>query len=695
MKGSVELSKMLWSLALFALVLGYASRAFAIDQIVLEADEIAAHGARASNVAVILNVAANPAPTLSARIKQVRLVQPVGNLRELALDCMNLVVKEPLFACRAAHVTIAHGPAGPVDARAFAAYQTDSSLLKFGVSKLAIAGGVVRIEGSMGEQSWALQSQASGLQVKSLRALVKPWLGVPEGIAIEGTLTARFQASGAGKRIRFDGEIEGANFGFSNEEGTVAAEKVAASLRVKGTRSGKTLSIDVRALGSSGQALAGPVLLDFGTNPLNLQFKGALQDRNLEIDSLSIEQKNLLQARANGRATLGGDAPMLEQAHVEMERLQFPAAYTSLAQLTLATTDFGQLKTSGTASGVLDIEKNRPKRVALQLDGIELDDVKGKFSMADVRGDVHWAEDSNAQVPASFLSWSRGSAYGLSGGSARIDFRAQAFDVVLTRESRLPIFDGAILIRSLVLRSLGQPNTEMKFDAQIEPISMPLVSKAFGWPELQGAISGRVPGLSFRNKELTVEGDLSAAVFDGTIVGRNFRLRDPLGPWPRLFADVTARSLDLDLVTRAFPIGNITGRLDTDIQGLELFNWSPVAFDAKLYTTPGDRSKHLISQKAVTSISNVGGGGGGVTAALQSGVLRFFDDFRYDRIGLACRLRNDVCTMAGVEPAGMGYYIVKGKGLPRIDIIGNQGRVDWPRLVSQIEAGMRSNVIVQ
>jgi hypothetical protein len=191
-----------------------------------------------------------------------------------------------------------------------------------------------------------------------------------------------------------------------------------------------------------------------------------------------------------------------------------------------------------------------------------------------------------------------------------------------------------------------------------------------------------------------MDGDLSATVFNGTIVGRNFRLHDPLGRWPRLFADVTARNLDLELVTSAFPIGNITGRLDTDVKGLELFNWSPVAFDAKLYTTPGDRSKHLISQKAVTSISNVGGGGGGVGAALQSGMLRFFENFRYDEIGLTCKLSNDVCSMGGVEPAGVGYYIVKGRGLPRIDIIGNQGRVDWPRLISQIVAGMQSNNVI-
>ncbi len=89
--------------------------------------------------------------------------------------------------------------------------------------------------------------------------------------------------------------------------------------------------------------------------------------------------------------------------------------------------------------------------------------------------------------------------------------------------------------------------------------------------------------------------------------------------------------------------------MDADILGLELFNWSPVEFDARLYSTPGDDSKKLISAKAVGSISTVAGGGAGVIQQLQSGVLKFFDDYRYERIGVACRLENDVCTMSGIE----------------------------------------------
>jgi hypothetical protein len=107
------------------------------------------------------------------------------------------------------------------------------------------------------------------------------------------------------------------------------------------------------------------------------------------------------------------------------------------------------------------------------------------------------------------------------------------------------------------------------------------------------------------------------------------------------------------------------------ISDLETFDWMPEAFDAFLYTPPGDRSKHRISQRAVTNLSSIGGGsGGGVAAVLQGGFLRFFDDFGYDRLGPllpACerRLRD------GRRAAGAGgYYIVKGAGLPRINVIG-------------------------
>jgi hypothetical protein len=80
---------------------------------------------------------------------------------------------------------------------------------------------------------------------------------------------------------------------------------------------------------------------------------------------------------------------------------------------------------------------------------------------------------------------------------------------------------------------------------------------------------------------------------------------------------------------------------------------------------------------------------------LSTGFLQFFEVFAYDRIGLRCLLRNGVCAMSGTGaakagPQGRGYYIVKGRGVPRIDVVGYRDTVSWPRLMQQLTAITRS-----
>jgi hypothetical protein len=250
----------------------------------------------------------------------------------------------------------------------------------------------------------------------------------------------------------------------------------------------------------------------------------------------------------------------------------------------------------------------------------------------------------------------------------------------------IPLLDGAIDLESLRVRNAGLPTVAFLVDATVRPISTARLCRAFGWPEFGGSIGGAISKLRMREGVVSLGAQLKAQVFDGTVTLRDLRLEQPFGPWPRLHASVGMERLDLELLTSAFSFGRITGRVSGAIDGLELFNWTPVAFDARLYTPPDDRSRRRISQRAVENIGSLGGGSG-VTAALSSGFMRFFDDFNYERLGIRCRLANEVCSMSGVGPApNGGYYLVKGAGLPRIDVIGSAERVDWPRLVQQLIA---------
>lgn len=673
----------------------------AIDRIVLEANEIAAPAARIIAPRVELNLS-GAAPRALVTAEQLSLAaQPAESMSAVRIECGEVTIREPTFACGAGHVSARGGSLKAIEMSASAMFRSDRAVLEAEGRGLSFAGGQLRVAGSLGAEGWKLRADAERLKIAQLRALAVPWFALPTAYSISGNIAARIEASGkagAATRVRFDTCT--ADFDFSNEAGSVVAEKVA--LRARGTArlAGSRIQIETALDGSSGQALAGPVLLDFAANPLKVSMRGTIAGDTAQLDEIAIEQKDLLAARGTANVQLTG-APFVRRAHADLDKILFPAAYRSFIQIALAATDFGTLEAAGTASGSVDVRNDAIERMSLRIEHVDLVDERTQFFMNDVQGELHWAPDAMGsspesaavnlvQVPDSTLAWSKMRAYGLSGGTARLDFRARGTSFALTRESRIPVFDGALRVHSLAARELGSDQAQLDFDADIEPISMALLSKAFGWPELAGELSGRIPGLTYRNGVLAFNGDVTAQVFDGAVTGKNFRLQDPLGPWPRLFADVTARHLDLELVTRTFSIGSISGRLDADLEHLELFNWSPVSFDARLYSTPGDRSAHRISQKAVTNISSIGGDSGGVGSALQSGVLRFFHEFSYDRIGITCRLRNEVCLMSGIEPRGSGYYLVKGHGLPRIDIIGNEGRVDWPLLLSQIVTAMQS-----
>jgi len=84
-------------------------------------------------------------------------------------------------------------------------------------------------------------------------------------------------------------------------------------------------------------------------------------------------------------------------------------------------------------------------------------------------------------------------------------------------------------------------------------------------------------------------------------------------------------------------------------------------------------------------------GGEGTAAALQRTFLRFFKEFNYDKIGLSCKLRQDVCEMGGVESTPTGYIIVKGKGIPSVNVNGYTQRVSLEDLLGRIKRITDSN----
>lgn len=705
-----------WRLGLvpMALTLAVATVGHAVDDISFSVDNVEGAGWDASGIVVRLQLPGSSAGA-SASVDRLGLGSQPQTLRNVRIDCPAVEISSTKIGCRAARITGNVAAIGPQALIGRVVFTRASGDLEVELNGLRIGAGVLRVSGAMRKSGWQVRAQAERVGLEALIKLARQWqLPLPQ-LAASGLATFTLTASGK------DASLETARIAaklteltVSNAEGSLAVEKLSLDLQATLARAAaqpadrrsrnpqrdpRDWNFSAAIQSAAGQAYAQPVFLDLGAHALALQAQGRwAADGTLRVDHFTMDHRDV--AQGAGSATVDFDAEQpLRALRLDLRSLRFPGAYASYFQPLLLDTSFKSLSTAGVIKGAIDVENGEPQRVDLNFAAVTMDDGVGSLVLNDLDGDWHWrsgapdgsAEDESSRevskAPDSMLSFRAGTLFKLGLGATQLRFNSQGRDFRLLQAARIPLLDGAIELESFRIRNAGLPSVAFLVDATLQPVSVQQLCRAFGWPEFGGRIGGVISKLRMREGVVTLGTKLQAQVFDGDVAINDLRLEQPFGQWPRFHANVLLDNLDLELVTGAFSFGLITGRLSGSIAGLELFNWTPVAFDARLRTPPNDRSRHRISQRAVENIGSIGGGGAGVTAALSGGFLRFFENFNYDQLGLSCRLRNDVCVMDGVAAApNGGYYLVKGKGIPRIDVIGGAHRVDWPRLVQQMIA---------
>jgi len=693
--------------------LGLAGAVFAVDNLDLQVERVAGAGWSAENISVQVDL---PQRTQAhAVVARLQLPGQKEPLRDVRIDCLDLELDRQTIACHRAQITAATTPFGKQQITGRIVYRRPTGAVDLELRGMRLGSGTAVVRASLTDENWDMRAELHGVAIASLLQ-ISPALGIAlPAFTATGSISGTLSARGADVLRSGTAKLSIAALTANNPAGSIATEKLSLTIDAEVERLAMlatarnykqehaTWRWQARIASSSGQVYAEPLFLDFAAHAVDARASGRYSDAGaLLLESFAIEHRQVLSASGTGRLDFAAEQP-LRDLNLNVAALRFPGAYESYLQPLLLDTNFKSLTTSGTLAGRISVANGLPQKFDLQLDAIDVDDGARNLVLKALRGEWHWLDDKRVDdrvaatddiekqatlpVANSRLEWTGGVLLNLDLGAAAIEFSTRGRQFRLLQPTRLPLLDGAIELESFRVRNAGEPTVAFIIDATIQPISAQRLSKAFGWPEFGGSIGGVISKLRMRDGVITLGTTLHAQVFDGEVTISDLRLEQPFGKGPRFASTVGLENLDLELVTRAFSFGRITGRLSGAIAGLQLFNWQPVAFDANLHTPAGDRSPHRISQRAVENIGSIGGSGAGIAQALSSGFLRFFDDFNYDRIGISCRLQNEVCSMDGVEPAPHGgYYLVKGKGLPRIDVIGGAHRVDWPRLVQQLIA---------
>lgn len=630
---------------------------------------------------VHLNIVLGPDGRPMAQLDAAKVSVPALGWRDVALALRGEPQKASANTWRfVGRVETRHAPGGALaNADLDVLYDPDGGTLEVDVK-----------QGKSNLQALLPLDQTTHVQM-TLAALPLTWLrGVldaawPGGRLNGGSVAGAVALDLAPGSTRVSGRVDVADVDLDSKAGNVAAQKLAASgsFRIENGLAATGFMFDGSLRG--GQMLLGPLYAQLPAHAVNLHVAATLGLAGIAIDRLDFNDGDALRLAGS----LGFDRKgNLDKLNLTRFAANFPAAYTRYGTtLAQSLTGFKQLDITGGVTGSIDLGAGGFNAFDLTATNVAVDSHGGGVAVAGLNGKVDWR--ARTARPATTLGWQALSLYRIAFGPAQLALEDRDGALVLKQPVTAGVLGGAFQLNRFTWRPDAGKSQRLSASFAVTNVDVPELCKAFGWPAFGGKLGGAVPDLSYHGGNLVFGGGLSLNVFGGSVSVTNLSMRHPFGAAPELAADLDLQQLDLAQLTGVFDFGQITGRLDGGVHGLELVGWKPVAFNADLTANGGGR----ISQHAIKSLTEVGGGG--IAGGLQSMALRLFKTFGYARIGLSCVLANGVCAMGGIspdpDPGDSGYTIVEGSGLPRITVIGHQHAVDWATLVGRLKAATEGN----
>ncbi|WP_018150214.1 hypothetical protein [Leeia oryzae] len=585
---------------------------------------------------------------------------------QVKLGCPSFVLQDQQIACKNAQLSGKSLPALFQTAKINWAYLPATSA--FRLELLLPKQGSAVMNARQEKGLWSANAKLTAWPLASVADLIPASLLRPT----KGTVDAQLNWQAGAQKLAGDMTLH--DVSFSDESGNHAGENVSLSMKLVARQQAGQWQTNVQSQWQLGEIFWAPFYVKAPAQPVNLTASGQLASlKDLMVRQFSLDWPALGQLTGN----LAIKAGQIDALQVKSSPLNLASLYATWLKPLAGEGLLSDLEVQGGATLQMAMDASGMTSLDLDLQKLYAEDRQGRLAIYGLTGKVPWRK---AEWTHPALSLEGGKFFKLP-----FDATALAMDVkggqLQMPALTLPLMGGQLNLKDLKL-SRQENGWSGGVSGEISHVSMPKVSTALGWPVIDGELSASLPRVLFDPMELRAYGPIELDLFDGVSFLRNLKLTEPFGRAPRLTADLEMQNLDMGKLTKTFSFGAMEGKLDVTVDALTLVNWEVSSFDAHIENSPGDYRKR-ISQKAVENIGELGGAG--FSGALQRSFLRFFESFGYSRLGLHCKLANNVCQMNGVAPAPNGYYLVVGGGVPSINVIGYNQAVHWSELVARIK----------
>ncbi len=527
---------------------------------------------------------------------------------------------------------------------------------------------------------WRLTS-AGSLPVANL---VHAFMRLPAAWQVSGEARWRLQAQGASwaRARRISLVLSGSRLQFNSPDGLQAAQGVALHLRGEGVYAGQWRGA-AQVRWTQGGILWSPWYWQAPATPVRMRTHWQQKGSVWQLAGGTIQWPGL------GHGGFALQWPTRNGVlHWQLKRVEVAMA-PLYANWIRPLTSPGGLAAQMQASGRLHFSAEGEGGLnALQWDlrDAALSSPKGLLAVTGAESRGVWNRTRKAS--AATIGWRSAALYRIPVGPLHAELALHPQGFMLRQPFTLAMLGGGLDFRHLAVRWTG-PRSGFDMSGDLHGVSMTQLTRALHWPPFTGTVSASIPDLRYHAGNIHTSGELSAHVFGGEVRVGYLHIENFLGALPLLRADVEIRGVRLKPLTDAFHFGYISGVLDGNVRHLALLNWSPEAFQAEFHTVPAHDVSQEISYAAVQSITKLGGGDG-IGGFFQGLFLRMFKTFAYAHLGLGVTLKDGMAELSGVRPEDGGFVILQGQGLPRVDIVGYNRRVDWDELLARLHAAIQS-----
>lgn len=248
----------------------------------------------------------------------------------------------------------------------------------------------------------------------------------------------------------------------------------------------------------------------------------------------------------------------------------------------------------------------------------------------------------------------------------------------------LPLWGGTMILERAEIQDPFGKARKIRLGLRLDRIDFATLTRAFTPFSLSGSVDGNFREIRVSQESLAAQGSLTIRTLGGQIEVSDIHGSSPFSRLRRMSMDVLLKNIDLEEASRSFEFGQMGGIIEGRVSDLAFSFGQPERFELEIHSVKKRGIKRYVNAQAVNSLSILSTGS---AFPFKRGVLRFFESFPYAKLGIYCKLENDVFTLRGtIHQDGVEYLIRKGffRG---IDVINQnpENRIRWKQMLRRLK----------